>query len=173
MLETDDLILRQGKASDWEDLYHNLWSRESVFQYLFSRPSQSPDAARKKTEAYSMMHQEVPTEFFVIEKASMQAIGIAGIKQLAPKIFTVTDIAIGPSFSGKGYGKQILLALTKLTFVEQDADELHYSCFSQNDISKKLALSCGFIYDHSQETELPKKGEIITLDHFIRRKINV
>ena len=117
------------------------------------------------------MHQEVPTEFFVIEKTSMQAIGIAGIKQLAPKIFTVTDIAIGPSFSGKGYGKQILLALTKLAFVEQDADELHYSCFSQNDISKKLALSCGFKYDHSQETELPKNGEIIALDHFIRRKI--
>lgn len=166
MLETKDLILRPGTAGDWEALYLNLWSQEAVFQYLFSRPSPTPESAKKKTEAYTQMHQEVPTEFFVVEKASMQPIGIAGIKQLTPRIFTVTDIAIGPAFSGRGYGKQILSVLTELAFTKQDAQELQYSCFTQNEISKKLARSCGFTYSHSEEAELLKNGKPVLLDYF-------
>lgn len=173
MPETADLILRPGQSSDWEALYRNLWSQESVFRYLFSRPSPSPEAARKKTEAYAQMHTDVPTEFFVIEKTSMQPIGIAGVKRLSSNIFTVTDIAIGPNFSGHGYGKQILSALTDLAFSELNAEELHYSCFAENEISKKLALSCRFTYSYSQEADLPKNGQTVILDHYIRRKENV
>lgn len=173
MLETKNLILRPGHSSDWEALYLNLWSRESVFRYLFSCPSPGPEAARRKTEAYAQMHTEVPTEFFVVEKASMQPIGIAGIKRLSPNIYTVTDIAIGPDFSGRGYGKQILSSLIDLAFSQLNAKELHYSCFSENEISQKLAHSCGFTYSHTQPAELSKNGKNITLDYFIRRNENV
>lgn len=173
MLETKDLILRPGLENDWAQLYKNLWSRESVFQYLFSRPSLTPEAGKKKTAAYAQMHTDVPTEFFVVEKSSREAIGIAGIKFLTPDTATITDIAIGPDFWGKGYGKQILTFLTRLAFSYPEIMELHYSCFTENEISKKLALSCGFVYSHSQETMLPKSNQTITLDHYIRRKENV
>lgn len=173
MLETEDLILRYGQDSDCDALYKNLWSQISVFRYLFSRPSSSPEAGKKKTEAYIEMHQQARAEFFVIYKSTMEPIGIAGIKQLSPEICTVTDIAIGPSFSRKGYGKQILSALTELAFSMPGIKELHYSCFSENNASKNLALSCGFAYSHSQEAELPKDGKSVILDHYIRRNPHV
>ena len=168
MLETQDLILRQGSAEDWRELYHNLWSREEVFRYLFNKPSPDEEAGRKRTALYAQMHREVKTEFFVCEKASGQAIGIAGIKELKLGKWTITDIAIGPDFQGKGYGKQIVTALLKLAF-ELGAAEVAYDCFTQNTASKQLALSCGFAYSHSEEAELMKNGEKVILDYYIIR----
>lgn len=166
MIETKDLILRQGSADDWQTLYRNLWSREEAFHYLFSKPSPNEEAAQKRTVAYAEMHKEVPAEFFVYEKASNLAIGIAGIKELASGHWTVTDIAIGPAFHGKGYGKQIVRALQELAFKTYGAAELDYCCFTQNIVSKQLALSCGFVYSHSSKAELKKNGEIVILDHY-------
>lgn len=150
VIETKDLFLRQGSADDWKDLYRNLWCREEVFRYMFNKPSPDEEAGRKRTATYTEMHKEVKTEFFVCEKASGQAIGIAGIKEIKPGYWTITDIAIGPEYHGKGYGKQIVNVLLKLAF-EQGATEVAYDCFTQNSVSKQLALSCGFTYS------IPKK----------------
>lgn len=171
VIETKDLILRQGSTDDWQDLYHNLWSREEVFRYMFNKPSPDEEAGRKRTALYAQMHEEVKTEFFVCEKASGQAIGIAGIKELKPGCWTITDIAIGPDFHGKGYGKQIVTALLNQAF-EQGAAEVAYDCFTQNTVSKQLALSCGFDYSHSGEAELMKNGEKVILDYYNIRRLN-
>jgi len=167
MIETKSLILKSGSADDWQELYRNLWSREEVFRYLFSSPCPTGEAAKKKTAAYAQMHGAVNTEFFVYEKASGQAIGIAGVKELSPHHWTVTDIAIGPDFQGKGYGRQIVNALAALAF-ENSASEIAYDCFRQNEASKRLALSCGFTYSHSGEAELLKNGEKVVLDYYLR-----
>lgn len=169
MMETKDLILRPGAADDWQDLYRNLWSREEVFRYMFSKPSPDEEAGHKRTALYAEMHKEVKTEFFVYEKASGQAIGIAGIKELKPGTWTITDIAIGPDFHGQGYGKQIVTALLNLAF-EQGATEVAYDSFAQNSASKQLALSCGFAYSHSEEAELQKDGKKVILDYYEVRK---
>lgn len=166
-IETKDLILQQGFADDWQDLYCNLWSREEVFRYLFSKPSPNEEAGKSRTAAYAQMHGEAATEFFVCEKVSGQAIGIAGIKELKPGCWTITDIAIGPDFHGRGYGKQIVNALLNLAFGEYGAAEVAYDCFAQNTVSKQLALSCGFTYTYSQEAELLKNGEKVILDYFV------
>lgn len=168
MIETKDLILRQGAADDWQDLYRNLWSREEVFHYMFKNPCPSEEHAAARTAAYAVMHEEVKTEFFVCEKALGQAIGIAGIKEMKPGKWTITDIALGPDFQGKGYGKQIVTALLKLAF-ELGATEVAYDCFTQNAASKQLALSCGFTYSHSEEAELMKNGKKVILDYFIHQ----
>lgn len=169
MIETKDLILRQGSADDWQDLYRNLWNREEVFRYMFKIPCPSEEHAAARTAAYAVMQEEVKTEFFVCEKASEQAIGIAGIKELKPGKWTITDIAIGPDFQSKGYGKQIVTALLNLAF-ELGATEVAYDCFTQNVASKRLALSCGFAYSYSEEAELMKNGEKVILDYYIIRK---
>lgn len=169
MIETKDLILRQGSADDWQDLYRNLWSREEVFRFMFKNSCPNEEHAEARTGAYAVMHEEVKTEFFVCEKASGQAIGIAGIKELKAGKWTITDIAIGPDFHGRGYGKQIVTALLNLAF-ELGATEVAYDCFTQNAASKQLAQSCGFTYSHSEEAELMKNDEKVILDYFIIRK---
>ena len=168
MIETKDLILRQGSADDWQDLYRNLWSQEEVFRYMFKKTCPTEEHAAARTGAYAVMHEEVKTEFFVIEKASGQAIGIAGIKELKPGKWTITDIVLGPDFQGKGYGKQIVTALLHLAF-ELGATEVAYDCFTQNVASKRLALSCGFAYSYSEEAELMKNGKKVILDFFIHQ----
>ncbi len=166
MLETKDLTLHEGSADDWQDLYKNLWSRPEVFTYMFSKPCADEKAAKLKTEAYAEMHKEVKTEFFVYDKRTKQAIGIAGIKEMSQGIFTVTDIAISPEFQGNGYGKQIVNALVNLAFNQYNASEVLYDCFAENATSKALALACGFVYSHSAEAELKKNGKTVILDYY-------
>lgn len=80
---------------------------------------------------------------------------------MKPSVYTVTDIVLCPDFHGRGYGKQILNALFSFAFDELDAIELHYDCFRENEVSMRLALSCGFTYTHSEEAELTKDGSLI------------
>lgn len=169
MLETADLILRAGTPEDGPALYANLWRHASVFRYMFSRPSPDEAAGIQRTAAYAGMHREVPTEFFVCEKASGQPIGIAGVKELAPGRWTITDVAIGPAFHGRGYGRQIVRALVDLAFAS-GAQEVAYDCFCANEVSKRLALSCSFRYDHAVPAELSKDGQPVTLDCYLLRK---
>ena len=169
MLETADLILRAGTLEDGPALYANLWRHPSVFQYLFSRPSPDEAAGCQRTAAYAGMHREVPTEFFVCEKGTGQPIGIAGVKPLSPSRWTITDVAIGPDFQGRGYGTQIIRALAELAF-SLGAEDIAYECFTENAASKRLALRCGFRYDHSAPAELPKDGQPVTLEHYLLPK---
>ena len=169
MLETSDLILRSGSPEDGPALHANLWMHASFFQYLFSRPSPDESAGIQRTAAYAGMHQEVPPEFFVCEKATGQPIGIAGVKELAPGQWTITDVAIGPAFQRKGYGMQIIGALTELAF-SRGAQTVAYECFAENTASGKLALRCGFTFSHNDAAELSKNGHPVTLAHYILRK---
>ncbi len=162
ILETKDLILHKGSADDWQDLYKNLWSRPEVFTYMFSKPCADEQAAKRKTEAYSEMHKEVKTEFFVYDKGTKKAIGFAGIKELSSGSWTITDIAISPDFQRKGYGKQIVSALVNLAFNQYNASEVLYDCFAENTVSKALALACGFAYSHSAEAELKKTAKLLS-----------
>ena len=50
MIETKDLILRQGSADDWRDLYRNLWSHAEVFRYMFKNPCPSEEHAGQGPE---------------------------------------------------------------------------------------------------------------------------
>ncbi len=102
MIETKDLILKQGTADEWQDLYRSLWSRGGVFRYMFTKPSQTEEYSMKKTAAYAEMHKEVKTEFFVYDKATKQAIGIAGLKEMTASVYTVTDLALCRDVHGKG-----------------------------------------------------------------------
>ncbi len=166
MLETSDLLLRPGVPEDGQALYHNLWRHPEVFRFLFSKPCPDLEAGWKRTAAYAQMHREVSTEFFICQKASGQPIGIAGIKELSPGHWTVTDVAIGPAFQGRGYGKQAVGALLKLAFEGKGAQDVSWSCFSDNAPSRALALSCGFRFSHCQMAELKKNGEPVMLHIF-------
>lgn len=169
MLETADLILRSGSPEDGPVLHANLWRHASVFQYLFSRPSPDEAAGVQRTAAYAGMHREVPTEFFVCEKPTGQPIGIAGVKELAPGQWPITDVAIGPDFQRKGYGTQIIHALTELAFA-RGAQTVAYECFVENEASKQLALRCGFTFSHNAAAELSKNGHPVTMAHYLLHK---
>ena len=105
----------------------------------------------------------------VVGKDSGTAIGFAGIIEVEAGVYEDCGVALGPEYVGKGYGKQILTALVELVFGTLSAHRFICSCRSENTASRRLQLSCGFTFSHSEEridprTETPYVLEFYTLE---------
>ena len=168
MPETRNLILRKAVLEDWRDMYCNIWSRPESAKYMvWSVTSSEEDAIARmeRTIAFQSAHDY---HWTVVEKASGQAIGWAGMEMLAPEVGGETGVAIGPDFTGKGYGKQSLNALTEYARDHLGAKRFVACCNSENLVSKKLQLGCGFSYTHSEEVTHPRDQVSYTLDYYAK-----
>lgn len=166
MLETKDLILKQGEFDDWKDIYENLWCHPESAKYMLWIPTISEEDAKirmEKTIAYQQTH---PYAYLVYEKQSGKAIGFAGMTKISEKTYEDTGIAIGPAFVRKGYGRQILMALVQQAFDELGAEKFVTSCRSHNDASRQLQLSCGFSYSHSENRVDSRNGADYVLEFY-------
>ena len=143
MLETEDLVLDKAKRSDWEAIYRNVWSRPEIAEYTQWRVSTSEDDAKErilKTIEFQKSHDT----YFVYEKASAKPIGFAGVEKLSPFVYEEAGICVGPDYTGKGFGKQILRCLMAYCKREFGAKEFVYSAREGNEASHRLAKSMGF-----------------------------
>ena len=113
--------------------------------------------------------QEVnPTAYFVYEKNSKTPIGYAGMKETSKGVFEDSGIAVGPTYTGKGYGKQILCALLNKAFEELGAQKFIYSCWAENIPSNKLAQSVGLRFSRSEETTDRRSGKTFIMNYYER-----
>ena len=95
-------------------------------------------------------------------------IGYAGMKETSKGVFEDSGIAVGPSYTGKGYGKQILCALLNQAFEELGAQKFIYSCWAENIPSNKLAHSVGLRFSHSEETTDRRSGKTFIMNYYER-----
>lgn len=165
MLQTGDLIIKKAEFSDWQDIYRNLWCHADSAKYMLWQPTDSETDAMERMRR-TLAYQKEHFAWFVYEKGSGQAIGFAGITQIAPGVWEDTGVALGPKFVGRGYGKQILLTLTDYAFGELKADKMIVSCRSENIPSRKVILTCGFTYTHSETREDPRNGAPYILEFY-------
>lgn len=172
MLETKDLILRKAQFEDWRDLYHNIWSRVESARYMLWNVTKSEEDAVARMLRTLDYEQKHDTAYVVYEKHQQCVIGFAGINEIAPGVYEETGIAIGPEFTGKGYGKQIVHALVDQAFHQLGGNEFVYACRAQNTASRYLALSCGFEYTHCEERVDPRNGEQYILEFYKKVKEN-
>ena len=110
MIETESLILDKARFSDWIEMYRNVWSQPESARYMEWTITTSEEAAKiriAKTIAFQKEHDT----YLVYEKTSGKAIGFAGVEKIAPYIYQEAGICLGPSYVGKGFGKQILQGL--------------------------------------------------------------
>ena len=165
MLETKDLILKKAVFEDWPDIYRNLWRHAESARYMLWSVTESEEAARdrmRRTLAYEQLHEYA---LFVYEKLSGKAIGFAGMRELEPGVWEESGVALGPDYVGRGYGGQILDALTQRAF-SLGAREFQASCREQNERSHRLILSRGFRPTGSELCVDDRNGEEYTLLHF-------
>ena len=165
MLETKDLILKKAVFEDWPDIYRNLWRHAESARYMLWRVTESEEAARdrmRRTLAYEQQHEYA---LFVYEKLSGKAIGFAGMRELEPGVWEESGVALGPDYVGRGYGGQILDALTQRAF-SLGAREFQASCRERNERSHRLILSRGFRPAGSELCVDDRNGEEYTLLHF-------
>ena len=112
MPETKDLILRKAVMSDWQDMLRNIWSQPDSAKYMVWNLTVTEETAMARMERTIVYQATHDYHWTVVEKASGQAIGWAGMEKLSVGVWGETGIAIGPTFTGKGYGKQLLNCLT-------------------------------------------------------------
>lgn len=165
-LETKDLLLRKAVQKDWHAMYRNLWRHAESARYMLwdvtEREADAP-ARMQRTIAFQRRH---PDTWLVVEKATGQAIGFAGLEPLAPGVYEDGGIALGPAFVGRGYGRQVLLALVEYARGKPGAKQFVASCRAQNTASRRLQLACGFAFDHAEPRTDPRTGEAYTLEYY-------
>lgn len=164
-LETKDLILKKAAMEDANDMYSNIWSEEESSRYMLWTPTKSMEEAVDRMSK-TIEFQKDRIAYCVYEKQSGQAIGFAGMKEIDDRVYEDSGIAIGTKFVGRGYGKQILMALVDYCFEELVAIRIVCSCRAENIASKKMQLSCGFQYSHSQAMIDKRNGLDYTLDFY-------
>ena len=170
MLETKDLLLRKGVLEDWKAMYENLWQHSESARYMLWQISTTPEEAKARMERTIAFQSAHPGLFTVVEKESGQAIGFAGVEPIASGVWEDAGIAIGPKFTGRGYGKQIVHALTEYVFGPLQGERFVYSARSQNAVSIALARSCGFEYTHCESRTDPRNGVEYTLNFYEKRR---
>ena len=156
MPETKDLLLRKAVQRDWYSMYQNIWRHPESAKYMFWDVTTSEEAAvarMERTIAFQTAHDH---HWTVVEKASEQAIGWAGIEVLRPGVCGETGIALGPYFVGRGYGTQILNALTEYARDNLGAKLFVACCRKDNAASRNLQLGCGFRFSHCEERVDPR-----------------
>lgn len=168
MLETKDLIIKKAEQKDWRDMYYNLWRHNESAKHMLWNVTTSEEGAWSRMERTIAFQTAQEYQWNVYEKKSGQAIGFAGLEQLEEQIYGETGIAVGPAFTRKGYGKQILNTLVEFARDELGAKKFVASCRSGNEASKGLILSCGFSYSHSEEKVDARNGKGYTLEYYFK-----
>lgn len=163
-LEGENIVLQKARYEDWKDMLQNLWKYPESARYMLWEPTLTEAEARMRINRTIEFQKKEKYSFFVYEKESMKAIGFAGMKEIAPGVFEEMGIAIGPAYTGKGYGKQVCMALLKEAFEGCGASKFVATCRVQNVISHRLQMDCGFEFSHSEERVDPRDQTPYTLE---------
>lgn len=87
IIETKDLILAKAKIKDLENIYNNYWNQEETSKFMLWTPCQNLDEAKERLEKIIEFQKTKPLAFFVYEKKSMQAIGMAAMMEISPNVY--------------------------------------------------------------------------------------
>ena len=166
MIETKELRLRKAVFEDWREMYDRVWSREETARHMLWRVTQNEEDARRRMERTIAYQKDNQYSYIVCEKGTDKAIGFAGMMEVEPGVFEDTGIALGPDYVGKGYGKQVLTALVETAFAQPGVNKFLCSCRSQNEASRRLQLSCGFVFSRTENRVDPRNGESYVLEFY-------
>lgn len=163
VLETSDLILKKAEWSDWADIYHNLWCHEESAKYMLWNVTRSETEALDRIDRTLRFQKDHEHAYFVYEKKTGRAIGFAGMIELEPGVFEDIGVAVGPDFTGKGYGTQILGVLVDEAR-RCGAHKFIGTCRKQNIASHRLQMRCGFQFSHDEDRVDPRDGSPYVLE---------
>ena len=149
-LETQHLILRKATGDDLNDIWKNVWSDPSIAENMLWKVTEDESEARKRLER-TIEYQKDNYAYFICLKETGEVIGFAGVRQetvpgISERTFSESGICIATRWQNRGYGRETVEALKKLVFDDLEGDGFLYSCFSDNERSRRLAESCGFVF---------------------------
>ena len=162
-LEGTHIVLRKARETDWLSMWKNVWGDEAVYRWMLFQPVLTEEEARERCRR-SIQYQQDHLAWFVALKETDEAMGLCAIRENSPGHFEEAGIGIGTKYQGRGYGKEIVALLLELAFRDLGAEDLRYGYFRENEKSRKVAESFGFVYDRSEEITRPWDGAVKTID---------
>lgn len=124
MIETKDLRLRKAVFKDWRDMYERVWRHSETAKYMLWTVTDNEGDAKDRMERTIAYQRKNPCGYIVCEKSSDRPIGFAGMIEIEPEVWEDTGIALGPEFTGKGYGQQVLMGLVDEAFRQWGQENL-------------------------------------------------
>ena len=150
MIETKDLILEKGRLSDWEDMYRGVWSRPECNRYMFWDLTADEEAAKDRM-ARTIRFQSTHDAWTVRDKASGRAIGFTGVTADEAGTAEEQGVCLAPEYRRRGFGTQILRALTEYAKNELGAKRFVCRARVENMASRSLIEKEGFRFVGEEE----------------------
>lgn len=168
VIETKDTVLKKAVFEDWRDIYRNLWRHAESARYMLWSPTASEDEARMRMERTLRFQKYHKYAFFVYDRHTGEAIGFAGMRCREPGVYEETGIALGPLYTGRGLGTQVLNALVDEAF-RDGATVFWAACRTANEASRRLQMKCGFVFSHNEDRVDERDGSPYVLEYNIKK----
>ena len=166
VLETDRLILRKLKVSDYEDMYEYS-KRDEVTKYLLWRSH--PDLYYTKDYLSYVQSRYRAMEFFdwaLILKDSGKMIGTCGYANLDfENNLAEIGYVINPDFQRRGYATEAVQRVIDYGFTELNLHRIEARYIVGNEVSRRVMEKCGMRFEGIHRSSLFVKGEYVSVGY--------
>ena len=166
VLETDRLILRRMKTSDYIDMYEYSKS-DKVTKYLLWRSH--PDARYTRDYLAFVQSQYRAGEFYdwaIVEKESNKMIGTCGFAKLD---FENNSAEIGyvinPLYWRRGYATESVKKVIEFGFDVLNLHRIEARYIVGNEVSKRVMEKCGMVFEGIHKSSLYVKEEYVSVGY--------
>lgn len=178
-LETDRLVMRKLKVSDYADMFE--YSKQDVVtKYLLWRSH--PDARYTRDYLAFIQSQYRSGNFFdwaLVEKTSGKMIGTCGFARLDfENNLAEIGYVINPAFWGKGYATESVRKVIEFGFERMNLHRIEARYIIGNEVSRSVMEKCGMVFEGIHRSSLYVKEEYvsvgycaITADDYIKNRI--
>lgn len=175
-IETERLLLRKWKLSDYKDMFEYAKS-DLVGPNAGWTPHKNIDESKDIIKSFIESNEVLAIEL----KSENKVIGGIGLHDRKPdnSIETLKQKEIGyvlnPEYWGNGYIPEAVKSLIKFGFSELDLEYIWCSHFEDNLRSKRVIEKCGFRFKFKKNEikELLCGKEVVSLYYNINKKIRI
>jgi len=166
-IETERLILKKIEMANANDMFAYA-SLDQVTRYLLWMPHLNIEETKGYIEYVQKQYRKGNYADWGLNcKADGVFIGTCGFANMD---FANNKGELGyvlsPSYQGKGYMREAVLAILKLSFLELELNRVELRIMDGNQASIKFAKSVGFKYEGTSRKSLYLRGEYKTLHHY-------
>ena len=140
MIETNNLVIRKFKDTDYRDLYQYL-SNPEIYVFEPGKPVSLSEA-----EKLTIERAKGSCFYAVVLKENKKMIGHLYFRQIDPEIMMTWELGFifNPSYQRKGYAFEAARALVEYAFQNYETHRIMARCDPGNHASWKLLEKVGF-----------------------------
>ena len=165
-IETERLVLRKLKVSDYADMYEYSKMKE-VTKYLLWK--EHPDIRYTRDYIAFIQSQYRAGNFYdwaLIDRQSNKMIGTCGFARLD---FENNSAEIGyvinPKFWGSGYATEAVKRVIEFGFENMNLHRIEARYIIGNEVSRRVMEKCGMTFEGIHNSSLYVKGEYVSVGY--------